>query len=79
MTSSNCMMISEPIEFCSEMECSGVSSLSFQVSPGLLQQCSARSRSTQTTYIWEPSCGLRNRTPSSVTLANLRSETIWKL
>ena len=31
------------------------------------------------TYIGLPSCGLRNRTPSSVIFANLSSETIWKL
>ena len=30
-------------------------------------------------YMGLPSWGLRNRTPSSVTCANLRSETIWNL
>lgn len=30
MTSSSCMIISEPIEFCREIECSGVSSLDCQ-------------------------------------------------
>jgi hypothetical protein len=55
ITSSSCIMMSEPIEFCSEMECSGVRSMG------------------------EPSWGLRKRTPSSVTLASLSSDTIWKL
>jgi len=30
-------------------------------------------------YIGVPSCGLRKRTPSSVTCASFRSDTIWKL
>ena len=55
ITSSSCIMMSEPIEFCSDIECSGVRS------------------------IGEPSWGLRKRTPSSVTLASLSSDTIWKL
>lgn len=48
-------MMSEPMEFWREMECSGVRSMGV------------------------PSCGLRKRTPSSVTWASLRRETIWKL
>src|SRR5688572_29773544 len=55
ITSSNCIMMSEPIEFCNEIECSGVKSIGV------------------------PSCGERNLTPSSVTLANSSSETIWNL
>lgn len=31
------------------------------------------------TYIGVPSCGLRKRTPSSVTFASFNKETIWKL
>ena len=31
------------------------------------------------TYIGVPSCGLRKRTPSSVTCASFSRETIWKL
>jgi hypothetical protein len=30
-------------------------------------------------YMGEPSCGLKNRTPSSVTLASFKRDTIWKL
>ncbi len=35
--------------------------------------------SQQVTYIGVPSCGLKKRTPSSVTLANLSRLTIWNL
>lgn len=48
-------MMSEPMLFWSEMECSGVKSMG------------------------ERSCGERKRTPSSVTVASSRRETIWKL
>lgn len=64
-------MISDPIEFCKEMECSGVSNLDTMLSwthHSFLQ--------SPRTYIGLPSCGLKNLTPSSVTLANFNKLTI---
>jgi len=67
-------MMSEPIEFWSEMECSGVRSLA------------CRQSLLVSMPVWEgdidigvPSCGLRKRTPSSVTCASFSSDTIWNL
>lgn len=65
--------MSEPMEFCSEMECSGVRSLFHQHTSKLGHE------SRTNAYMGEPSWGLRKRTPSSVTCASFNSDTIWKL
>ena len=74
MTSSSCIMISEPIEFCNDIECSGVRSL-LHVNGESVDSSSTRIAA----YTGVPSCGLRNLTPSSVTVASFNNETIWKL
>lgn len=90
MTSSSCMIMSEPMVFWREMECSGVRSLGRGKVRGKMGgRCfwggSAGGRfregmdGLRGAYIGVPSWGLRKRTPSSVTLASLRRETIWKL
>lgn len=69
MTSSSCMIMSEPMVFWRDIECSGVKSLE-DVDQYFFTTLNDH------TYIGVPSCGLRKRTPSSVTLANLRRLTI---
>lgn len=73
MTSSSCIIMSEPMVFWREMECSGVSNLA-AVNQGVAQK-------TQIyfVYIGIPSWGLRKRTPSSVTSASFSRLTIWNL
>ena len=69
ITSSSCIIMSEPMVFCRDIECSGVRSLYTvrtkfcKLSPGV-------------DYIGVPSWGLKKRTPSSVTLASLSKLTI---
>lgn len=65
--------MSEPMEFCKEMECSGVRSLFHQYTLNFSRGSRANA------YMGEPSWGLRKRTPSSVTCASFSSDTIWKL
>lgn len=78
MTSSSCMMMSEPMEFWREMECSGVRSLNiYQYGFFFVLFCFLKGEGVA--YIGVPSWGLRKRTPSSVTLASFSSETIWNL
>ena len=72
MTSSSCIIMSEPMVFCSDIECSGVRSL-YAVRTGILQL------SPGMDYIGVPSWGLEKHTPSSVTLASSSKLTIWKL
>ena len=83
ITSSSCMIMSEPMVFWREMECSGVSSL-WRLDYGVLYEVHSRDIEVMgkwvcRTYIGDPSCGLRKRTPSSVTLASFRRLTIWNL
>lgn len=74
MTSSSCMIMSEPMVFCKEIECSGVSNL------GVVSiEVFARMPEYRSPYIGVPSCGLWKRTPSSVTLASFSRLTIWNL
>ena len=70
MTSSSCIIMSEPMVFWREMECSGVSSLD------MINQEDFTEDSDLLFYIGVPSCGLKKRTPSSVTLASFSRLTI---